>query len=155
MPGRHTFSRLSDVPTCGGTTLCLSVTCGWIFGWFPPFGCCEWCCCERMCTSFSLNTYFQLFWVYISRSRLSRPQMFNAQKGRAPITQCLLAAHSGSSQQPPQGRSKEDPALDMETPCGGWAPAAASSSGQVTEVLRNPCVWPRPHSTPCSYMTDL
>ena len=51
-------------------------------GLFPPFACCEWCCCEHVytcvCTCIYLNTCFQFSWAY-SRSGIVR-RSFDATK---------------------------------------------------------------------------
>lgn len=35
---------------------------GRIFGWFPAFGCCEWCCYECWCIDTYLSPWFQILW---------------------------------------------------------------------------------------------
>lgn len=51
MAGEHSLAWIGQ--------FCLLI--GQIFGMFPYFDCCEWCCCEHPCKNFCLNTCFQFF----------------------------------------------------------------------------------------------
>jgi len=39
----------------------------WAFGLLPPYGYCEWCCCEHECTNISLGPCLQFFRVYAQK----------------------------------------------------------------------------------------
>ena len=56
----HGSSQLNNSPLCGYRTFGLSSHRLMDSLLFPPFDCCEQCCCEHACTSFCLNTCSQV-----------------------------------------------------------------------------------------------
>lgn len=121
------------------------------FGLFPPFACCEQCCCEHVytcvCTCIYLNTCFQFSWAY-SRSGIVR-RSFDATKNCSYTLQVYFISntitHTGNNPHSSLHHSPPpvDPSLvplhwnQIETWCfSSWCHKEHKIKGAVTVAAR-------------------